>query len=470
MTWVRLIGVMPLILGGAVCAQSPNEKVTPLESCFRSSRLADAICMKQNDPAQRLDCLHKTSAAQLECLEHALPEPATASENSSGTVLSGPPANAASSEAPSQSASPKEPGRAEAPAKSTGSIPAKEADSPPKTDGTVPSGLPANAASSEAPSQSASPKEPGRTEAPEVSTGSIPAKEADSPPKTDGTVPSGPPANAASSEAPSQSASPKEPGRTEAPEVSTGSIPAREADSPPKTDGTVPSGPPANAASSEAPSQSASPKEPGRTEAPEVSTGSIPAKEADSPPKTDLRTNPASNDVTGAIRLDAPGKIADVPTLPAQTNWIVSETTSPLKYRTLVTAVIHATPVVENGPNTLTIGCRRQRTELSVGMEGNFGAPRRGKPQIDSQINDQPAVRQRWAWSADRKLATYRDNPIRLLQSVPEGATLKIAVSDRDNARHEATFQLTGLDSVRKKVAAACKWAPVQAKTAAETR
>ena len=224
MTWVRLIGVMPLILGGAVCAQSPNEKVTPLESCFRSSRLADAICMKQNDPAQRLDCLHKTSAAQLECLEHALPEPATASENSSGTV---------------------------------------------------------------------------------------------------------------------------------------------------------PSGPPANAASSEAPSQSASPKEPGRTEAPEVSTGSIPAKEADSPPKTDLKTNPASDDVTGAIRLDAPGKIADVPTLPAQTNWIVSETTSPLKYRTLVTAVIHATPVVENGPNTLTIGCRRQRTELSVGMEGNFGAPRR---------------------------------------------------------------------------------------------
>jgi hypothetical protein len=317
MTWVRLIGVMPLVLGGAVCAQSPNEKVTPLESCFRSSRLADAICMKQNDPAQRLDCLHKTSAAQLECLEHALPEPATASENSSATV---------------------------------------------------------------------------------------------------------------------------------------------------------PSGPPANAASSEAPSQSASPKEPGRTEAPEVSTGSIPAKEADSPPKTDLKTNPASDDVTGAIRLDAPGKIADVPTLPAQTNWIVSETTSPLKYRTLVTAVIHATPVVENGPNTLTIGCRRRRTELSVGMEGNFGAPRRGKPQIDYQINDQPAVRQRWAWSADRKLATYRDNPIRLLQSVPEGATLKIAVSDRDNVRHEATFQLTGLDPVRKKIATACKWAPVQAKTAAETR
>jgi hypothetical protein len=317
MIWVRLIGVTPLILGGAVCAQSANEKVTALESCFRSSRLADAICMKQNDPAERLDCLRKASAAQLECLEHALPEGATASVNSSGTA---------------------------------------------------------------------------------------------------------------------------------------------------------PSGPPANAAPPEAPSKAASPKQPGPMESPGVSTGGIPAKEADGPPKADLKTSPPSDDVTGAIGSDVPGKIADVATLRAQTNWIVSETTSPRKYRTLVTAVIHAMPVVKNGPNTLTIGCRGQRTGLSVGMEGDFGAPRHGTPQIESQINEQPAVRRRWAWSADRKLAAYKDNPIRLLQSVPEGATLKIAVSDRDNVRHEATFQLTGLDPVRTKVAAACKWAPVQAKTSSETR
>src|SRR5205807_5857545 len=102
MMWARLIGVMPLILGGAVCAQSANEIATPLESCFRSSRRADAICMRQNDPAQRLDCLRNTSAAQLECLEHTQPMGATASVNSDGTVPSGPPANAESSETPSK--------------------------------------------------------------------------------------------------------------------------------------------------------------------------------------------------------------------------------------------------------------------------------------------------------------------------------------------------------------------------------
>jgi hypothetical protein len=57
MIWARLIGVTSLVIGGAVCAQSVNENVTPLESCFRSSRLADEICTKQNGPAERLDCL-----------------------------------------------------------------------------------------------------------------------------------------------------------------------------------------------------------------------------------------------------------------------------------------------------------------------------------------------------------------------------------------------------------------------------
>ena len=205
MIWVRLIAVMLFISGGAVCGQSANETVSPLKSCLRSSRLADAICMRQNDPVQRLDCLHKTSAAQLECLEHALPKGAPASEDSSGTVLSAPPNT-----------------------------------------------------------------------------------------------------------------------------------------------------------SSEAPSKRAAPKEQGPTESPKVSTGSLPADESNSPPKADVTTSP-----------------------PAQTNWIVTEIT---RYRrTLVTAVIHATPVVKNGPNTLTIGCRGRRTELSVGIEGDFAAPRKTSDRLPDQ-------------------------------------------------------------------------------------
>jgi hypothetical protein len=237
--------------------------------------------------------------------------------------------------------------------------------------------------------------------------------------------------------------------------------------------GTAPLAPPSNAA--EAPSKGVSSKEPGQTEPPGMSTGSIPADKSNSPSKADLKTNPpqipTTRDLpTASIRSDAPAKSADIPAQPAATNWIVSETTSPIDYSPLVTAVIHSTPVVKNGPNTLTIGCRGHRTELSVGMEGDVGASRNGEPQIDSQINEQPAVRRRWAWSADGKIATYKDDPVELLQSVPEGARLKIAVSDRENVRHEAAFQLAGLGAVLRKVGTACNWAPAQAKTSSEKR
>jgi hypothetical protein len=81
------------------------------------------------------------------------------------------------------------------------------------------------------------------------------------------------------------------------------------------------------------------------------------------------------------------------------------------------------------------------------------------------QINDQPIIKQRWTWSAKRKIATLKDDPVELLQPVPEDVRLKIAISDRENVRHEAIFPLAGLDRVRKKLGNACKWAPVQAKT-----
>jgi hypothetical protein len=314
MMWIRRIGIAFFLAGQTASAQPASESVTRLESCFQAARLADAVCVKQEDPTQRLDCFEKMRARQVECLEHVLPEAPTASENSFGTAPLAPPA-------------------------------------------------------SEAPSKVVSPKVPGRTEPPPVSTGSIPAEKSNSSPKADLTPPTRMP-----------------------------------------------------------------------------TTSDMPA---------------------ATIRVDPPGNTAGEP---AATNWTVSETTSPVDYSPLITAVIHPTPIVKNGPNTLTIGCRGQRTELSVGMEGDFGASRNSEPQIDSQINDQPAVRRRWAWSTDGKIATYKDDPVELLQSVPEGARLKITVSDRENVRHEAAFQLAGIGAVLKRVGTACKWAPVQTKTSSEKR
>jgi hypothetical protein len=145
---------------------------------------------------------------------------------------------------------------------------------------------------------------------------------------------------------------------------------------------------------------------------------------------------------------------------PPDTAWVVSETTSPVDYSPLITAVIHSTSSVKDAPNTLAVRCRGPRTELLLRTTGTWHATHASEAQVDYQINDQPFVRLQWTVSADGKTASYKNDAVELLRSLPEGARLKISVSNGQGPGQEATFQLTGLDSVRKKIGLACKWPP----------
>jgi hypothetical protein len=142
----------------------------------------------------------------------------------------------------------------------------------------------------------------------------------------------------------------------------------------------------------------------------------------------------------------------------ADTAWVLSETTSPVDYSPLITAVIRSTSSVKDAPTTLAVRCRGLHTELLLRMAGTWPASRASEVQVDYQINDQPFVRLPWTVSADGKTASYKDDAVGLLRSLPENARLKISVFDRQGLGQEATFQLTGLDSVRKKIGLACKW------------
>jgi type VI secretion system (T6SS) VasI/EvfG family protein len=143
---------------------------------------------------------------------------------------------------------------------------------------------------------------------------------------------------------------------------------------------------------------------------------------------------------------------------PADTAWVVSETTSPVDYSPLITAVIHSTSSVKDAPNTLAVRCRGLRTELLLRTEGAWRASRASEVQVDYQINDQPFVKLQWTVSADGTTVSYKDDAVELLRSLPEGGRLKISVFDGRSPGQEATFQLSGLDSVRKKIGLACKW------------
>jgi hypothetical protein len=89
---------------------------------------------------------------------------------------------------------------------------------------------------------------------------------------------------------------------------------------------------------------------------------------------------------------------------------------------------------------------------------------------VDYQISGRPVVRQPWALSADGKTATYKNDPVELLRSIPDSSTLKIAVADQGHVRLAATFEPAGLAGIRQKVETACKWTPSAAKTASDKR
>lgn len=145
----------------------------------------------------------------------------------------------------------------------------------------------------------------------------------------------------------------------------------------------------------------------------------------------------------------------------SETNWIFSRTFSPIDHAPLAAATIRLPYSVKDVPNALTLRCRRKRNEFMVRTnEGTLHPSRDGEVQIGYQVDDRPLVRSLWIVSADRKTAAYKGSAVGLLQSLPDGASLKINVTDGQGRNHEVTFHLDGLAVMRKRIAAACKRGP----------
>src|SRR3974377_2320869 len=89
---------------------------------------------------------------------------------------------------------------------------------------------------------------------------------------------------------------------------------------------------------------------------------------------------------SGEMRPETSGKKDDAP-MP-QPDWVVSETTSPVDYSPLVSAVIRSTSGENDGPNSLAIRCRAQRTEASLATNGAWGVPRGNVLQVDYQLDN----------------------------------------------------------------------------------
>jgi hypothetical protein len=142
--------------------------------------------------------------------------------------------------------------------------------------------------------------------------------------------------------------------------------------------------------------------------------------------------------------------------VPATDNWIVSETTSPVDYMPIITAITFSHGGSNDYPMQLSIRCRAGRTELVV---AGPAFSRNGKDYaISYRIDDNRPVQLAGAPPTSGIGVAFTGDVVRLLQSLPEQGELAIRVVSRTGANQEGHFSLGGLKVARERLATVCKW------------
>ena len=141
---------------------------------------------------------------------------------------------------------------------------------------------------------------------------------------------------------------------------------------------------------------------------------------------------------------------------PANDNWTMSETTSPVDYMPFVVAVTPSRGGTEGSAMQLSIYCRNGRTELVVAGPAISG--RGGDYTMLYRVNgDQPVQAAAGAPSFGTGVA-FKGDVVGLLQSLPEEGEVTVRLSPRTGVAREGSFSIGGLKMVREKLAAACRW------------
>ncbi|MET4066675.1 hypothetical protein ABID58_001458 [Bradyrhizobium sp. S3.2.6] len=143
---------------------------------------------------------------------------------------------------------------------------------------------------------------------------------------------------------------------------------------------------------------------------------------------------------------------------PRGLDWIISETTSPVDYKPQISAQTMGRRATKDAPSSIAIRCRGSRTELTIPTSPSWKQPPETEVKVAYQINDEPSVEERWRATEGGRSLTFQGDAVRLLRAMPEGGRLLIKVYAGKTLPYENTFDLVGLDSVRRKLATACNW------------
>jgi len=143
--------------------------------------------------------------------------------------------------------------------------------------------------------------------------------------------------------------------------------------------------------------------------------------------------------------------------------WVVSETTSPVDYSPIATATTSSLNVVGDGERMrLSIRCRGGRTELTV--TGPAITSRGDDYFLSYRVNGGRPVQLAGVAPAFGDGVAFKGDVVALLRSLPTGGELVVRVFALSGSAQDGNFSLDGLDALRAKISATCRWPHAMAK------
>jgi hypothetical protein len=141
---------------------------------------------------------------------------------------------------------------------------------------------------------------------------------------------------------------------------------------------------------------------------------------------------------------------------PEEDRWVVSQTMSPVDFTPMATATISAREVAGSGAMQLSVRCRDGHTELAIAGPAISG--RGDDYAISYRVNGGQPVQVAAGAPASGTGVAFKGDAASLIQSLPSAGELAVHLSPRVGAAQDAIFPLVGLERVRAKIAAPCKW------------
>jgi hypothetical protein len=149
------------------------------------------------------------------------------------------------------------------------------------------------------------------------------------------------------------------------------------------------------------------------------------------------------------------------PAKPPFNGWTVGETTSPVDFSPLLVAELRpVAPPPDGAPAMLTLRCRNARTEISVRAQGTWRPTRAGDVDVALQTDSQSTAQHvRWLLSQDGRTASWAQDSAETVRAWRE-SRISVAVTDGGGSGGTSIFDLSGVETVRARLAAACHWPP----------